>query len=61
VHVWQQHCEDIGERNPGSEQEAYAVQAIAQELMAEYGRRLTQRTSKSRSAASRSRPSSSRT
>lgn len=41
VHVWQQHCSDIGERDPGDEQEAYAVQAIAQELMAEYARRMT--------------------
>ena len=41
VHVWQHYCDEIGERNPGSEQEAYAIQAIAQELMAEYARRLT--------------------
>lgn len=39
VHVWQQHCEDIGERRPGDEQEAYAVQSIAQELLAEFARR----------------------
>lgn len=41
VHVWQHYCDEIGERNPGSEQEAYAIQAIAQELLAEYARRLT--------------------
>lgn len=40
VHVWQEYCENIGERSPGREQEAYAVQCIAQELMAEYARRL---------------------
>lgn len=40
VHVWQQYAEDIGEKNPGSEQEAYAIQGISQELMAEYARRL---------------------
>lgn len=39
VHVWQGYCEDIGEEKPGSEQEAYAIQSIAQELMAEFARR----------------------
>lgn len=43
VHVWQQYCEDIAERNPGIEQEAYGIQAIAQELLAEYARRLALR------------------
>lgn len=40
VHVWQEYCQDMGEKFPGSEQEAYAIQAISQELMAEYARRL---------------------
>ncbi len=39
VHVWQEYCRDIGEREPGAEQEAYAIQAIAQELLAEFARR----------------------
>ena len=39
VHVWQQYCEDIGERRPGDEQEAYGVQSIAQELMADFAGR----------------------
>ena len=33
VHVWQRYCDLIGERRPGDEQEAYAIQSIAQELM----------------------------
>jgi hypothetical protein len=40
VHVWQQYAESIGERYEGAEQEAYAVQSIAQELMAEFARRM---------------------
>lgn len=40
VHVWQEYCDTIGEKEPGSEQEAYAIQAISQELMAEYARRM---------------------
>lgn len=40
VHVWQHYCDEIGEHTPGSEQEAYAIQSIAQELMAEFARRM---------------------
>jgi hypothetical protein len=40
VHVWQHWCDDVGETHPGAEQEAYGVQAVAQELMAEYARRI---------------------
>ena len=38
VHVWQAYADRIGEDKPGMEQEAYAIQAISQELMAEYAR-----------------------
>lgn len=40
VHVWQEYCANIGENAPGVEQEAYAIQAISQELMAEFCRRM---------------------
>ena len=40
VHAWQRYADWIGEKEPGNEQEAYAVQAIAQELMAEFARRV---------------------
>lgn len=40
THVWQQWCDGIGESEPGREQEAYAIQCIAQELMAEFARRM---------------------
>jgi len=40
VHVWQEYCDVIGEISPGREQEAYAIQAISQELMAEFARRM---------------------
>lgn len=33
VHVWQHMCENIGEKNPSSEFEAYSIQWISQELM----------------------------
>lgn len=38
VHIWQRYVERIGEDRPGDEQEAYAVQCIAQELMADFAR-----------------------
>ena len=42
VHAWQSYADHIGERSPGIEQEAYAIQSIAQELMAEFARRVGQ-------------------
>lgn len=40
VHAWQYYAEKMGETRPADEQEAYAIQAISQELMSEYARRL---------------------
>jgi hypothetical protein len=40
VHAWQGYAEHIGERDPGIEQEAYAIQSIAQELLSEFARRM---------------------
>lgn len=40
VHAWQYYAEKMGETNPGHEQEAYAIQAMSQELLAEYARRI---------------------
>lgn len=42
VHAWQEWCDYYGETNPGREQEAYAIQSLSQELMAEFARRLDQ-------------------
>ena len=36
VHIWQEHCDDVGEKEPGQEAEAYAVQSISQRLMEAY-------------------------
>lgn len=38
VHVWQFHCEWIGEEKPGNETEAYAIQKIATELIKAYSK-----------------------
>jgi hypothetical protein len=46
VHIWQEYAANIGEHTPGSEQEAYAVQSIAQRLMLEFARRTQKRKSK---------------
>jgi len=40
VHVWQKYCDQIGERMPGIEQEAYGIQAIAQELLQSYSEQI---------------------
>lgn len=40
VHVWQKYAERIGESNPGREQEAYAIQAVSQELMDSFSRQV---------------------
>lgn len=40
VHVWQSYRDWIGEKTPGSEQEAYAIQWISQTLMEDFARQL---------------------
>lgn len=36
VHIWQEACSNIGEREPSPEFEAYSIQAIAQGLLWQY-------------------------
>ena len=36
VHIWQHYLEDLREKHPGSETQAYAMQAISQELIQAY-------------------------
>lgn len=38
VHIWQEICEKMYERNPSIEFEAYSIQAISQDLMDSYAR-----------------------
>lgn len=40
VHVVQDYFAHMGEHQPATEQQAYAIQAVAQELMTEYARQL---------------------
>lgn len=40
VHAWQEWCDYYGEITPGCEQEAYGIQSVAQELMAEFAKRM---------------------
>ena len=40
THIWQEWCRNIGEDNPGDEQEAYAIDSIFETLAREYVRRL---------------------
>ena len=38
VHVWQAFCEDIGEKSPSDEFEAYSIQSISHELLSAFTR-----------------------
>lgn len=39
VHIWQEYADRMGERDPGREQEAYAIQSISQELIDAFRRK----------------------
>lgn len=43
VHIFQAFCEEIGERNPSHEFEAYSIQQIAQTLMEAYAARIEEK------------------
>ena len=36
VHVWQAFCEDIGEKSPSDEFEAYSIQSISYQLLSAF-------------------------
>ena len=38
VHIWQDECRAMREKNPGSEIEAYAIQSVSQNLIEAYQR-----------------------
>lgn len=40
VHIWQEYLIHIGEKYPGVETEAYAIQRISMGLMSEYSRQV---------------------
>ena len=44
VHVVQEHFKWIGEYNPAPEQQAYAIQCVAQELLQAYAEKIGERT-----------------
>lgn len=46
VHVWQKTRDGIGERQPASEQEAYAIQNITEALVAEFYRQTKKKRSR---------------
>lgn len=47
-HACDYYFDDIGEKNPASEQKAYAIQAVSQELFEEYARRLKAKAKKAK-------------
>jgi len=44
VHVWQEICEELNEKNPSMEFEAYSIQAIAQRLIVAYSKMGSKKT-----------------
>lgn len=46
VHIWQGYCENIGEKEPSTEFEAYGIQMLSQYLLDAYAKRIKRAVNK---------------